>query len=121
MNSAWEHIKLFLTYNESRPLIFTEGSFWLFFAVLLLGYSLVYKTRYTRSLYLLLFSFFFYFKSSGFFFVLLIFSTICDYVLGLLISNTSTSWKRKVYVAISVVINLSVLSFFKYSYFFADS
>lgn len=112
---------MFLTYNESRPLIFTEGSFWLFFAVLLLGYSLVYKTRYTRSLYLLLFSFFFYFKSSGFFFVLLIFSTICDYVLGLLISNTSTSWKRKVYVAISVVINLSVLSFFKYSYFFADS
>lgn len=121
MISAWEHIKIFLTYSESRPLIFTEGSFWLFFAVLLLGYSFVYKTRYLRSFYLLVFSLFFYFKSSGFFFVLLIFSTICDYVIGLLISTTTTSWKRKVYVAISVVINLSVLSFFKYSYFFADS
>jgi D-alanyl-lipoteichoic acid acyltransferase DltB (MBOAT superfamily) len=121
MINAWEYIKVFFTYSESRPLIFTEGSFWLFFAVLLLGYSLVYKTRYLRSAYLLLFSLFFYFKSSGYFFVLLIFSTICDYFLGLLISTTSTKWKRKAYVAVSVIINLSVLSFFKYSYFFADS
>jgi D-alanyl-lipoteichoic acid acyltransferase DltB (MBOAT superfamily) len=42
-------------------------------------------------------------------------------VLGLIISITHTKWKRKAYVALSVFINLSVLSFFKYSYFFADS
>lgn len=121
MTSIWQYIKSFLVYDESRPLIFTEGSFWVFFALLLLGYSLVYRTRYLRTFYLLIFSFFFYFKSSGFFFTLLIFSTVCDYVLGLLISLTETQWKRKVYVAISVIINLSVLSFFKYSYFIADS
>lgn len=112
---------MFLYYNESRPLIFTEGSFWLFFALLLIGYSFIYRTRYLRSFYLLIFSLFFYYKSSGFFFVLLIFSTVCDYVLGLLISKTYTHWKRKTYVAISVFINLALLSFFKYSYFFADS
>jgi alginate O-acetyltransferase complex protein AlgI len=121
MISTWEHIKFFFSFSESHPLIFTEGSFWLFFAVLLLGYSMVYKTRYLRTFYLLVFSLFFYYKSSGFFFVLLIFSTICDYLLGLLISASHSKWKRKVYVAISVIINLSVLSFFKYSYFFADS
>jgi len=121
MSSFLHHLKTFLIYNESSPLIFTEGSFWLFFAVLLLGYSLVYKTSHLRSLYLLIFSFFFYYKSSGFFFFLLVFSTICDYVLGLLISKTEISLKRKIYVALSVIINLAVLSYFKYSYFFVDS
>lgn len=121
MISIWEYIRQFVTYSENRPLIFTEGAFWLFFAVLLLGYSLVYKTRYLRSLYLLIFSLFFYFKASGFFFILLLFSTICDYILGLLIHSTQTNWKRKGYLATSVLINLAVLSFFKYSYFFADT
>jgi len=121
MSSIGEYIRQFLTYNEERPLIFTEGSFWLFFAILLLGYSLVYKTRYLRSLYLLIFSFFFYFKSSGLFFILLIFSTVCDYILGQLIHSSKIHWKRKSLVAISVFINLAVLSFFKYSYFFTDT
>ncbi|MDX9770436.1 MAG: MBOAT family protein [Tenuifilaceae bacterium] len=121
MSSTGEYIRQFLTYNEGRPLIFTEGGFWLFFAILLLGYSLVYKTRYLRSLYLLAFSLFFYFKSSGLFFILLIFSTVCDYTLGRLIHSSKTHWKRKGLLAISVFINLAVLSFFKYSYFFTDS
>jgi len=121
MSAFFQHIITFLSYHENRPLIFTEGSFWLFFAILLLGYSLVYKVHFLRSLYLLIFSVFFYYKSSGYFFVLLIFSTVCDYVLGLLISKTDIVWKRKFYVAASVFINLSVLSFFKYSYFFADT
>ncbi len=121
MNNIVHYNKTFLNYNESSPLIFTEGSFWLFFAILLLGYSLAHRQRFWRSFYLLIFSFFFYYKSSGYFFGLLIFSTICDYILGLLISQTYTKWKQKVYVAVSVIINLSVLSFFKYSYFFADS
>ncbi|MDD3892492.1 MAG: MBOAT family protein [Bacteroidales bacterium] len=120
-DTIWGTIGKFFVYSEAEPLIFTEGSFWLFFAVLLLGYSLVYRTRFLRSSYLLLFSLFFYYKSSGYFFVLLIFSTLCDYVLGLLISKSTINWRRKLYVGISVFINLSVLSFFKYSYFFADT
>jgi alginate O-acetyltransferase complex protein AlgI len=121
MSKLWAFLTQFASYNDSRPLIFTEGSFWVFFALLLFGYSFVYKTRKLRSLYLLLFSFFFYFKSSGFFFFLLIFSTICDYFLGMLIHSSRISWKRRLLVTISVFINLSVLSFFKYSYFFTDS
>jgi alginate O-acetyltransferase complex protein AlgI len=114
-------LQAFFAYNEKRPLIFSEGSFWFFFAILLLGYSLIYKTRYLRSTYLLVFSLFFYYKSSGFFFFLLIFSTLVDYVLGILIGNAHSPWKRKVYVSLSVIVNLSLLSFFKYSYFIADT
>ncbi len=121
MTSLLKHIVSFFSYSENSPLIFTEGSFWLFFVLLLAGYSFVYRTHFLRILYLLVFSLFFYYKSSGYFFFLLIFSTVCDYILGLLISKSEIHWKRKLYVAISVFINLSVLSFFKYSYFFADS
>lgn len=118
--NLWSHISSWLVYNEAKPLIFTEGAFWLFFTILLLGYSFVYKTRFLRTSYLLIFSLFFYYKSSGYFFILLLFSTICDYVLGLLIGASEIKWKRILYVGISVFINLSVLGFFKYSYFFID-
>lgn len=118
--SFWSHISSWFVYVEAKPLIFTEGAFWLFFAILLLGYSFVYRTRLLRTSYLLLFSLFFYYKSSGYFFVLLLFSTLCDYILGLLIGASGINWKRKLYVAISVIINLLVLGFFKYSYFFID-
>ncbi|HZJ74811.1 MAG TPA: MBOAT family O-acyltransferase [Perlabentimonas sp.] len=120
MSNLGAYIGQFFTYNETRPLLFTEGSFWIFFSILLLGYSLVYKKGFGRSLYLLLFSLFFYYKSSGLYFVLLIFSTVCDYVLGLYIHKSTERWKRKMYVTISVFINLFVLSFFKYSYFFTN-
>jgi D-alanyl-lipoteichoic acid acyltransferase DltB (MBOAT superfamily) len=121
MSNLWAYIYQFATYSENRPLIFTEGAFWIFFALLLLGYSFIYKTRRLRTSYLLLFSLFFYFKSSGLFFVLLLFSTVCDYALGLLISSTTIRWKRRIYLTTSVVINLGLLSFFKYSYFFAQT
>lgn len=83
----------------------------------MLGYSLVYRKHFLRTIYLLLFSFFFYYKSSGLFFVLLIFATICDYTTGILIPMSSKKWVRKLLVGISVSINLSVLSYFKYAYF----
>lgn len=102
-------------------MIFTHGSFWLFFAVLLLGYSFAHKGRMLRSSYLLAFSLFFYYKSSGLFFVLLLFTTLRDYLLGILIAGSAVRWKRRLLLAISVALNLAVLSYFKYTYFFADS
>lgn len=66
-------------------------------------------------------SLFFYYKSSGFFFCLLIFSTIVDYFLGLRIYHSKSSLWKKIFVALSVIINLSVLSYFKYAYFFTDT
>ncbi|MGE0076748.1 MAG: MBOAT family protein [Bacteroidales bacterium] len=108
------------SYTEGDPLLFTKISFWIFFAVLLLGYSFIYNKPVIRSAYLLAFSLFFYYKSSGLFFSLLIFSTICDYIIGLLIPRFDLKIKRKLLVALSVTINLGVLSYFKYSYFYTD-
>lgn len=120
-NHFWQYVTATFAYNESKPLIFTEISFWIFFAILMLGYSIAYRQRTLRSLYLLLFSFFFYYKSSGLFFVLLIFSTLSDYTIGLLIPAVKSQVRKKLLVAASVIINLGVLSYFKYAYFITDA
>ncbi len=110
-----------LDFSEDFPLIFTQANFWIFFAVVYLLFALIYKQRHLRNAYLLLVSLFFYYKTSGLFVGILLFSTITDYIIGRSIYRTEISWKRKFLVTLSVVINLSVLSYFKYAYFFTDS
>ncbi|RIJ46011.1 MBOAT family protein [Maribellus luteus] len=104
-------------------MIFTRFFFWAFFAVVLLGYSLVYrnKNRSIRAGYLFFVSLFFYYKSSGFFFFILLFSTLVDYFIGKSICRSQNEFVRKLLLAASVVINLSLLAYFKYAYFFVDS
>jgi D-alanyl-lipoteichoic acid acyltransferase DltB (MBOAT superfamily) len=93
----------------------------------LLGYSVVYKKSKLRTIYLLAVSLFFYFKTSGVFVLLLLFTIFSDYYWGKQIhkaneANTADSTKKKkIFITISVILNLSLLSYFKYSYFFHES
>ena len=113
-------IKDILLYSEAKPLLFTRLYFWGFYAFLLVIYSVIYKKNPLRNAYLFFISLFFYYKSGGYFFTLLIFSTIADFTLGQLIYSAKTTLKKKLFVAMSVVINLSLLGYFKYTYFFTD-
>jgi alginate O-acetyltransferase complex protein AlgI len=110
----------YLTYASEKPLLFTQLYFWVFFAFVLAGYSLVHQHTARRNAYLFAVSLFFYYKTSGFYFVILIVSTIADYLIGIRIFNTQTIWKRKSWLALSIAANLFILGFFKYAYFFAD-
>ncbi|SHE83912.1 D-alanyl-lipoteichoic acid acyltransferase DltB, MBOAT superfamily [Mariniphaga anaerophila] len=116
-------IRNIFLYNESSPLIFTRFFFWGFFAIVLAGYSLVYnnKNRTLRAGYIFAASLFFYYKSSGFFFFILLFSTLTDFFIGKWIYASKRASLRKMLVAASVVINLSLLAYFKYAYFFTES
>ncbi|MBI9054099.1 MAG: MBOAT family protein [Bacteroidales bacterium] len=113
-------LKDILIYSEAKPLLFTRLFFWGFFAFLLVFYSILYKKNPLRNAYLFAMSLFFYYKSGGYFFSLLIFSTIVDFTLGQLIYLAKTDFKKKLFVAISIVVNLSLLGYFKYTYFFTD-
>lgn len=115
-----EFLKDILIYSESKPLLFTRLYFWVFFAILLALYSIIYKKNSLRNAYLFFMSLFFYYKSGGYFFTLLIFSTIADFTLGQLIYTAKTDLKKKLFVTCSVVVNLSLLGYFKYTYFFTD-
>ena len=85
--------------------------------------------RLWRNGYLFLVSLFFYYKTSGYYVALLIFSTIVGYLLGIWFDNLryrqattgrSNRTARKTLMVIGVTINLAVLCYFKYAYFFTD-
>ena len=118
---GWENIQRIFTYNESEPLIFTAFFFWGFFAVVLVFYSFIHKKRALRNAFLFFVSLFFYYKTSGLFISILLFSTLCDYIIGWLIYSSKKKLFKQLFVASSVLINLFVLCYFKYAYFFTDS
>ena len=109
-----------LSFSSKLPLNFTSIFFWVLFGISLVLYALVYKKTALRNAFLFFISLFFYYKTSGVFFVLLIFSTLVDFLIGHGLNRTSSIWKRQIWVATSVIVNLSVLSYFKYPYFISD-
>lgn len=73
-----------------------------------------------RSIFLLFVSLFFYFKTSGLFVLMLIFAIVFNFFTARRIEKVETAIKKKIYLIFSVVIDLSVLFYFKYAYFFTD-
>ncbi len=108
------------SYDPDDPLIFSSPAFWIFFLFVLAGYSLIYNKPFIRNLYLLLISLFFYYKSGGFFIILLLFVTIVDFSCGLMIHRSETRVGRRAFLLLSIISNLLLLSYFKYSVFFTD-
>ncbi|MDP5106807.1 MAG: MBOAT family protein [Polaribacter sp.] len=108
-------------FSENFPLIFTQANFWIFFAIVYFVFALVYKKISLRNAYLFLISLFFYYKTSGLYVGILLFSTLLDYFIGKEIFKSNSKNKRLFLVTTSVIINLSVLCYFKYAYFFTDS
>ena len=116
-----DFFKNFFTFESAHPLTFVRIDFWIFFALVYAVFVLIYKRKHVRNLFLLLASFYFYYKASGLFVLLLIFSTVTDFYLGHYIYNQQEERRRKIGVTISVCVNLLVLSYFKYAYFFTDT
>jgi D-alanyl-lipoteichoic acid acyltransferase DltB (MBOAT superfamily) len=116
-----ENLKNIFTYNNTEPLIFTGFFFWGFFALVLLIYSLIHKKRGLRNAFLFIVSLFFYYKTSGLFVSILLFSTLSDFLIGKRIYYSKAKVSKQIWVALSVIINLFVLCYFKYAYFFTDS
>lgn len=120
----WNNIKFFLerifSFNAEQPLLFTQFYFWAFFAIVLAFFSLLHNKILLRNIFLFFVSLFFYFKTSGLFLLILIFSTCSDFILGKAIYKSSTQLKKNIFLALSIIINLGVLCYFKYAYFFTD-
>ncbi|MDP3003867.1 MAG: MBOAT family O-acyltransferase [Bacteroidales bacterium] len=108
-------------YNPDEPLIFSTPAFWLFFLLVLAGYSLIYKKLFIRNAYLFLVSLFFYYKSGGLFLFLLIFVTLIDFTCGLLIHHSRTKFMRRLFILLSIISNLGILAYFKYTGFFVET
>ena len=103
-------------YNGAEPLLFHNGTFLLLFTLFFTGYSLIYRNRKARMVYLLLFSLFFYYKSSGLYLFILLATIAFDYVIAIWITKVSRAWGRLLLGA-SITANLGLLGYFKYSNF----
>jgi D-alanyl-lipoteichoic acid acyltransferase DltB (MBOAT superfamily) len=55
------------------------------------------------------------------FLFLIVFSTFTDYLIGIFLSKTEDQKNRKYLLLISVIVNISLLGFFKYYNFFVDN
>ena len=115
------------SFDSSHPLLFTQIHFWVFFLIVFAVYTffctdrpLTKQRRVARNAYLFAVSLLFYYKTSGLFVLLLVFSTLLGWFLGIHMDSSPSQPRRKALMAIGVTVNLAVLGFFKYAYFFTD-
>src|SRR5690349_9878345 len=114
-------LKDLLVYNPEEPLIFNSGLFLFLFTGFLWVYISLSQTHRPKLIFVTLFSLYFYYKSSGAYFVLLLFATAIDFTLAKLIYSSRDKWQRKFYIIVTLVVNLGMLAYFKYTNFLLDS
>lgn len=107
-------------FDQAHPLLFTQFYFWAFFAIVL-AFLCVFKNKVLlRNAFLLFVSLFFYYKTSGLFLMLLGFVIVYNYLAGLLLPHCKRAFWRRTVVSLSVVVDLSLLCYYKYAYFITD-
>ena len=130
-------------FNSDSPLLFTQFYFWAFFALVYSIFAIIMeignKTKgintrlHLRNVFLMAVSWFFYYKTSGIFLLILLFITLSDWLIARQIYNCRTlsneargneakrqDRRAKWWLALSVVIDLGLLCYFKYAYFFTN-
>lgn len=117
----WTDLAPYFIYDPTKPMLFNSMVFLVWFMAFYAGYLLLKKQTNWRLIYTLGFSLFFYYKSSGSYFVLLIISTLIDFTLGHFIYNAPNQRARRGYLILSLVANLGLLAYFKYTNFLIGS
>ena len=127
-----EWIKYIFAFNSESPLLFTQFYFWAFFALVYALFALIIGNRklpitnhklHMRNVYLLFVSWFFYYKTSGLFLLILAFITLSDWLIARRIKSAISNHQlpiAKIFLALSVTIDLGLLAYFKYAYFFTN-
>ena len=113
-------LRRLFSFDPNSPLLFTQFYFWAFFAIVYAVFALIGNRRLLRNSFLFFVSLLFYFKTSGLSVLILIFVTCSDFLIARRIASASTQGRRKAWLTLSVCIDLLLLCYFKYSYFFAD-
>ncbi len=118
-----ELLKDIFAFDPDSPLLFTQFYFWAFFAIVYAGFALLQSRKLLRNVYLLFISLFFYYKTSGLFILILLFITISDFLIAHAITwahKRDKPRRAKAWLILSAVIDLGILCYFKYAYFFTN-
>ncbi|MBR1569431.1 MAG: MBOAT family protein [Bacteroidales bacterium] len=124
MTELWNIIQDFFislfSFDQAHPLLFTQFYFWAFFALVFAVFSLFHSKVLLRNGYLFAVSLFFYYKTSGVFLALLLFVIIYNFFAAKGLHRLKKEGWRKALTAVSVVVDLGILAYFKYAYFLTD-
>ena len=105
-----------LLYNPREPLLFSSGAFLFIFLVFMIGYYCLRNKVDARLLFVTLFSYYFFYKSSSFYFLLLLIVTVSDFYIA---KRVAKGKQPKLWLALTLLIDLGLLAYFKYTNFFA--
>lgn len=103
-------------------MLFNSLAFAIFLPLVFAVYWVWAKThKHRQNLILLLASYVFYGFWDWRFLLLIFISTLTDYFVGLKVHQSSSKKQKKLWLSVSLGVNLGILGFFKYFNFFADA
>ncbi len=120
LSGIWGFVQRLFGFDPNSPLLFTQFYFWAFFALVYAVFALIGDRRLLRNAFLFFVSLVFYYKTSGLSVLILIFVTCSDFLIARRIASATHPGRKKAWLILSVCIDLLILCYFKYSYFFAD-
>ncbi|MFC4262766.1 MBOAT family O-acyltransferase [Ferruginibacter yonginensis] len=109
-----------LLYNPDNPLLFNNGFFVFFFTIFMVLYYIFKNNIIARRYIFCFFSLYFFYKASGYFVGLVIISAIVDFVLSNAIWRQQNKKVKLTLLLTSIVFNLGMLFYFKYTNFFIE-
>lgn len=108
-------------YQPESPMLFSTGLFLFLFIGFYIIYNSLRNHQRTRIIYVILFSLYFYYKTSGLWFILLILTATSDFFIGQMMPQTKSKFRKKLWVTLSLCINLGLLTYFKYTNFLYET
>ena len=120
LSGIWGFVQRLFGFDPNSPLLFTQFYFWAFFALVYAVFALIGDRRLLRNAFLFFVSLVFYYKTSGLSVLILAFVTCSDFFIARRIASATHPGRKKAWLILSVCIDLLILCYFKYSYFFAD-
>jgi len=107
-----------LKYDPENPLLFNHGLFVYFFSLFIFLYYAFRNNIPVRRYIFCFFSLYFFYKASGSFVLLVILSAIVDFLLSNAIYKQTKKSNKKLLLLVSILFNLGLLFWFKYTNFF---
>lgn len=114
----WSAVGAQLVYDPKNPLLFSNGFFIYFFSVFIGLYFALKNYPVMRRYMFCIFSLYFFYKASGSFVLIVIASAVVDFFLSNAIFRSRDRMIRRFLLCVSIIFNLGLLVYFKYTDFF---
>jgi alginate O-acetyltransferase complex protein AlgI len=107
-------------YDSKNPLLFNNGFFVYFFSLFIVLFFLLRNKHNARRYVFCAFSLYFFYKASGWFVGVVIICAIVDFFLSNAIYIVKNKRKKLFLLLMSIIFNLGILIYFKYTNFFIE-